>query len=101
MNGRGTCLAASSWFNERHGVTTDWTPAHREAQANVAGAVDPSHRREFRDGKRRAQLRAQPVLLLFTLFVGLNLLQSALTHWCLMEKLLVRLGVGSEAAGRL
>ena len=31
--------------------------------------------------------------LLFTAFVGLNLLQSAFTKWCLMEKLLDRLGV--------
>lgn len=36
--------------------------------------------------------------LLFTLFVGLNLFQSALTRWCLMEDLLKKLGVGSEAA---
>src|SRR6266545_3266505 len=46
--------------------------------------------------------------LLFTLFVGLNLFQSSLTRWCLMEKLLERLGRrqrgGSDArmtAGRL
>jgi hypothetical protein len=38
--------------------------------------------------------------LLFTLFVGLNLFQSALTRWCLMEDLLKKLGVGSEAAAR-
>ena len=31
--------------------------------------------------------------LWFTAFVGLNLFQSALTRWCLMEKLLARLGV--------
>jgi hypothetical protein len=37
--------------------------------------------------------------LLFTLFVGLNLFQSALTRWCLMEQLLEKLGVRSEAAG--
>ena len=36
--------------------------------------------------------------LLFTLFVGLNLFQSALTRWCLMEELLKKLGVRSEAA---
>jgi hypothetical protein len=36
--------------------------------------------------------------LLFTLFVGLNLFQSALTRWCPMEALLKGLGVGS--AGR-
>lgn len=35
--------------------------------------------------------------LFFTLFVGLNLFQSALTRWCLMEVILEKLGVGSEA----
>jgi hypothetical protein len=30
---------------------------------------------------------------LFTAFVGLNLFQSGLTKWCLMEKILIRLGV--------
>jgi hypothetical protein len=33
--------------------------------------------------------------LLFTLCVGLNLFQSALTRWCPMESLLKRLRVGS------
>ena len=31
--------------------------------------------------------------LAFTAFVGVNLLQSALTNWCLMETLLRKLGV--------
>ncbi len=31
--------------------------------------------------------------LLFTAFVGFNLLQSAFTGWCLMEKILAKLGV--------
>ena len=31
--------------------------------------------------------------LLFTAFVGLNLFQSALTRWCLMEDFLRKLGV--------
>jgi len=31
--------------------------------------------------------------LWFTAFVGANLLQSGITKWCLMEKLLTRLGV--------
>jgi hypothetical protein len=31
--------------------------------------------------------------LFFTAFVGLNLLQSAFTKWCLMEEILARLGV--------
>lgn len=30
---------------------------------------------------------------LFTLFVGVNLLQSSLTKWCMMEKILAKLGV--------
>lgn len=38
-----------------------------------------------------------PYWLLFTLFVGLNLAQSALTRFCLMENLLRKLGVQSEA----
>jgi hypothetical protein len=36
--------------------------------------------------------------LWFTVFVGVNLFQSALTRWCLMEDILRKLGVGSEAA---
>jgi hypothetical protein len=31
--------------------------------------------------------------LFFTAFVGLNLLQSAFTKWCLMEDILARAGV--------
>jgi len=34
-----------------------------------------------------------PAWFLFTAFVGLNLVQSAFTHWCLMEKILTRLGI--------
>ncbi len=34
-----------------------------------------------------------PYWHLLTAFVGLNLLQSAFTNWCLMEKFLVKLGV--------
>lgn len=44
-----------------------------------------------------------PYWLLFTAFVGLNLFQSALTRWCLMEDILRKLfHVPSEAdlAGR-
>jgi hypothetical protein len=36
--------------------------------------------------------------LLFTLFVGVNLFQSALTRWCLMEDILRKLGVGTESS---
>lgn len=35
-----------------------------------------------------------PYFLLFTAFVGLNLMQSAFTGWCPMVVLLRRLGVG-------
>ena len=34
-----------------------------------------------------------PYWLVFTAFVGANLFQSALTHWCLMEDILRKLGV--------
>ncbi len=34
-----------------------------------------------------------PWFLLVTAFVGLNLFQSALTRWCLMDDILRRLGV--------
>lgn len=34
--------------------------------------------------------------LWFTLFVGANLLQSAFTQWCLMEKILFKFGVKKE-----
>jgi hypothetical protein len=34
-----------------------------------------------------------PYWYLFTAFVGLNLLQSAFTKWCLMEDILSKMGV--------
>jgi hypothetical protein len=34
-----------------------------------------------------------PYFLLFTAFVGLNLLQSSFSRWCLMEKILEKVGV--------
>jgi len=34
-----------------------------------------------------------PYWYLFTAFVGLNLLQSSITKWCLMEKILAKLGI--------
>jgi Protein of unknown function (DUF2892) len=39
--------------------------------------------------------------LWFTLFVGANLFQSGLTNWCLMDKILAKLGVpvGAAACG--
>jgi hypothetical protein len=38
-------------------------------------------------------LFVSPWWLAFTAFVGANLLQSAVTQWCLMEALLARFGV--------
>jgi len=32
----------------------------------------------------------------FTGFVGVNLLQSSITNWCLMEDILKKLGVGRQ-----
>jgi hypothetical protein len=37
-----------------------------------------------------------PWWYLFTAFVGLNLLQSSFTKWCLMEDILRKVGVGRE-----
>jgi len=36
---------------------------------------------------------SEPTWLWFTLFVGANLFQSGLTQWCLMEKILSKLGL--------
>ena len=38
-----------------------------------------------------------PYWYLFTAFVGLNLLQSGITRWCLMEKILQSAGLGRTA----
>lgn len=37
-----------------------------------------------------------PYWFLFTAFVGVNLIQSAFTRWCLMEKILRGLGLVRE-----
>lgn len=37
-----------------------------------------------------------PYWFFFTAFVGLNLLQSAFTRWCLMEDILDKLGVAKK-----
>ena len=39
-----------------------------------------------------------PYWFLLTLFVGLNLFQSAFTQWCLAEEILKKMGIGQEAA---
>mgnify|MGYP001109814714 CR=1 FL=1 len=33
----------------------------------------------------------------FTVFIGVNLIQSAFTKWCLLETILVKLGVKKES----
>ena len=37
-----------------------------------------------------------PYWLLFTAFVGANLLQSSFTRWCLLERILARVGCGRD-----
>ena len=37
-----------------------------------------------------------PYWLWFTAFVGVNLLQSSLTRWCLMEDILAKLGIAKK-----
>ena len=37
-----------------------------------------------------------PYFFLFTAFVGLNLLQSSITKWCLMDSLLRKVGIGTR-----
>jgi len=37
-----------------------------------------------------------PWFYLFTAFVGLNLLQSSFTRWCLMENILEKVGVAKQ-----
>jgi hypothetical protein len=41
-----------------------------------------------------------PTWLWFTAFVGANLFQSGFTRWCLLENILLRLGVPPGRAGR-
>ncbi|MEL0644911.1 MULTISPECIES: YgaP family membrane protein [Flavobacteriaceae] len=40
-----------------------------------------------------------PKWMWFTVFIGVNLIQSAFTKWCLLETILVKLGVRKEGAG--
>ncbi len=42
-------------------------------------------------------LFVSPWWLAFTAFVGVNLLQSGITRWCLMETILRKLGVSPGA----
>jgi hypothetical protein len=41
-----------------------------------------------------------PYWLLFTAFVGANLMQSSFTRWCLLERILTRVGCGRDPGGR-
>jgi hypothetical protein len=40
-----------------------------------------------------------PYWLLFTAFVGANLIQSSFTRWCLLERILGWVGAGSDQVG--
>ena len=44
-------------------------------------------------GMPGSPLFVSPWWLAFTAFVGLNMLQSGFTHWCLMETILRKLGM--------
>jgi len=46
-------------------------------------------------GVQGSPIFVSPWWLAFTAFVGANLLQSALTQWCLMETILRKMGVPS------
>ena len=37
-----------------------------------------------------------PLCYVFTAFIVLNVLQSGFTRWCLMEGVLLRVGIGTE-----
>lgn len=37
--------------------------------------------------------------LWFTVFIGVNLIQSAFTKWCLLETILLKLGVKKDGHG--
>lgn len=42
---------------------------------------------------------ANPNWMWFTVFIGVNLIQSAFTKWCLLETILIKLGIKKESAG--
>jgi Protein of unknown function (DUF2892) len=48
-------------------------------------------------GSPGSPLFVSPWFLAFTAFVGVNLLQSALTKWCLMETIMRKLGARAGA----
>ncbi|HLV69695.1 MAG TPA: DUF2892 domain-containing protein [Xanthomarina sp.] len=39
-----------------------------------------------------------PNWMWFTVFIGVNLIQSAFTKWCLLETILIKLGIKKGAA---
>jgi len=49
----------------------------------------------FLAGHYNGVVLSQPSWLWFTLFVGVNLFQSGITRWCLMETILRKLGLRS------
>ncbi len=50
-------------------------------------------------GIEGSPLFASPWWLAFTAFVGVNLLQSGFTNWCMMEKILRKLGAPAGTTG--
>jgi len=47
----------------------------------------------FLSSLHNGSVLTEPTWLWFTLFVGANLFQSGFSRWCLMEKMLIKLGV--------
>jgi Inner membrane protein YgaP-like, transmembrane domain len=45
-------------------------------------------------------LTVSPWFFILVGFVGVNLVQSSFTGWCLAEKIMARMGVGRTAASR-
>lgn len=48
-------------------------------------------------GVRQSPLFVSEYWLWFTAFVGANLLQSGLTSWCLMERIMRKFGLRTES----
>jgi hypothetical protein len=63
-------------------------PALKRGKGNVHRALDPPDAGSFVTLSVVLSYIHRPYWLFFTLFVGLNLVQSALTRWCLMEEVL-------------
>ncbi len=69
------------------------TPAKTKEAGHKNRIYDSSHRRLAPPHLPGAGIFFQINWIWLTVFVGANLLQSDITKWCLMEKILAKLGV--------